>query len=192
VNILDKTLKGLDGIALRLVWFGGALLILAAFIVTVDVILRKLFNISMAGSDELSGYAFGIATAASLTYALLHRSNIRVDALYQHLPVWLRATLDILGHILLVSFLAYVTWRGFLMVADTWANQSRSITPLRTPLAIPQTAWLAGLLLCVVTGTVMTLSALISFFKRDWLAIQQTIGIKSLDEQIEEEAELPS
>ena len=48
MNILDKTLKGLDGLALRLVWLGGALLVLAALIVTVDVILRKIFNISMA------------------------------------------------------------------------------------------------------------------------------------------------
>ena len=45
MNILDKTLKGLDGLALRLVWLGGALLVLAALIVTVDVILRKIFNI---------------------------------------------------------------------------------------------------------------------------------------------------
>ncbi len=188
MNILDKTLKGLDGIALRLVWLGGALLILAALIVTVDVILRKLFNVSMGGSDELSGYAFGIATAGAFTYALLHRANIRVDALYQHLPVWLRGTLDILGHVLLVSFLAYVTWRASLLLGDTYANQSRSITPLRTPLAIPQTLWFAGLLLCVVTGVVMTLSVLVSLIKRDWAAIQQTVGIKSLDEQIEEES----
>ncbi len=188
MNIIDKTLKGLDGIALRLVWVGGALLILAALIVTVDVILRKLFSISMAGSDELSGYAFAIATSLSLTYALLHRSNIRVDALYQHLPEWLRCTLDILGNILLISFIGYVSWRASLLLADTYANQSRSISPLQTPLAIPQTAWFAGLVLFVVTGIVMTLASLIAFFKRDWSAIQQMFGIKSLDEQIEEES----
>ncbi len=188
MNFLDKSLKGLDGLALRLVWFGGALLILAALIVTVDVILRKLFGISMAGSDELSGYAFGIATSLSLTYALLHRSNIRVDALYQHLPEWLRCALDIIGNVLLISFVGYVTWRASLLVADTYANQSRSISPLQTPLAIPQTAWLIGLVLFVVTGTVMTLSSLISFVRRDWLAVQQMFGIKSLDEQIEEES----
>lgn len=188
MNILDKTLKGLDGLALRLVWLGGALLVLAALIVTVDVILRKIFNISMAGSDELSGYAFGIATSLSLTYALLHRSNMRVDALYQHLPMWLRGVLDILGHVLLLGFISYVTWRAWGLLADTYANQSRSISPLQTPLAIPQTAWFAGLVLFVVTGVVMTISSLVSLFKRDWAAIQMQMGIKSLDEQIEEES----
>ncbi|MBO6947301.1 MAG: TRAP transporter small permease [Rhodospirillales bacterium] len=188
MNILDKTLKGLDGLALRLVWLGGALLVIAALIVTVDVILRKIFNISMAGSDELSGYAFGIATSLSLTYALLHRSNMRVDALYQHLPIWLRSVLDILGNILLLTFIGYVTYRASSLLLDTYANQSRSISPLQTPLAIPQTAWFAGLVLFVVTGAVMTISSIISLFKRDWVAIHKLMGIKSLDEQIEEES----
>ncbi|MDA0997215.1 MAG: TRAP transporter small permease [Proteobacteria bacterium] len=187
MNFLDKALRGLDGLSLRLVWVGGALLILAAFIVTIDVIMRKLFNLSMAGSDELSGYAFGIATTFSLTYALLHRSNIRVDALYQYLPPWLRAILDIVGTVLLVGFIAYVTWRGVLLVADTWHNQSRSISPLRTPLAIPQTLWIAGLLLCVVTGAAVIATAVISFVKKDYAAVNRIVGVKSLDEQIEEE-----
>ncbi|MGJ3258363.1 MAG: TRAP transporter small permease subunit [Rhodospirillales bacterium] len=188
MNFLDKTLKGLDGIGLRLVWLGGALLVLAALIVTVDVILRKLFNISMAGSDELSGYAFAIATSLSLSYAFLHRANMRVDALYQHLPIWLRCTLDIVGNILLITFIGYVTWRASLLLADTYANQSRSISPLQTPLAIPQTAWFVGLVLFVVTGTVMTISSLVSYIKRDWVAVHKKMGIKSLDEQIEEES----
>ena len=188
MNFLDKTLKGLDRIALRLVWLGGALLIMAAVIVTVDVILRKIFNISMAGSDELSGYAFGVATTLSLSYALIHRSNIRVDALYQHLPSKLCAILDIIGNILLIAFVSYVAWRGFLMLADTWSNGSRSISPLRTPLAIPQTIWFAGLLLCVITGTTIILRSLIHLAKRDWQSINQSLGIKSVDDQIEEES----
>ena len=104
------------------------------------------------------------------------------------MPEWLRCTLDILGNILLISFIGYVSWRASLLLADTYANQSRSISPLQTPLAIPQTAWFAGLVLFVVTGIVMTLASLIAFFKRDWSAIQQMFGIKSLDEQIEEES----
>jgi len=188
VNFFDKALKGLDAVSLRLVWFGGALLIVAAGIVTVDVIVRKIFNISMAGSDELSGYAFGIATALSLSYALIHRGNMRVDALYQYLPMWLRAVLDIVGTTLLIAFLAYVSWRGFLLVADTWDNQSRSITPLRTPLIIPQAMWITGLILCVVTGAVVITASVWALVKRDWAAVHRLVGMKSLDEQIEEES----
>ncbi len=187
MNLLEKALNGLEGISLRLVWFGGALLILAAVIVTIDVFLRKLFNISMAGSDELSGYAFGIATALSLTYALLHRTNIRVDALYQYMPIWIRSILDIFGTVLLVGFISYVAWRGLLMVADTWANQSRSISPLRTPLVIPQTLWIAGIVLFVVTGVGLIAAALLALVRRDFAAVHRLIGIKSLDEQIEDE-----
>lgn len=187
MNILDKTLKGLDGVALRLVWLGGALLIIAAVIVTIDVIVRKIFNISMAGADELSGYALGIATMLSLAYAMLHRANIRVDALYQHLPLWLRGALDIIGTALLVAFLSYVTWRAGLLLLDTYHNSSRSITPLRTPLAIPQTLWFAGLLLSVVTGAVIIIASIVKLFRKDWAAVHMLAGVKALDEQIEEE-----
>ena len=43
-------------------------------------------------------------------------------------------------------------------------------------------------MLFVVTGTVLTISSLISFIKRDWVAVHKKMGIKSLDEQIEEES----
>ena len=189
MNILDKTLKGLEGASLRLVWFGGALLILAAVIVTIDVVLRKLFNISMAGADELSGYALGIATMLSLSYALLHRANIRVDALYQHLPAWLRAVLDIVGTALLIAFLGYVSWRGGLLLLDTIDNQSRSITPLRTPLVIPQALWYVGIVLAVLTGVVLIVASLVALIRRDWLTVHRLMGVKALDEQIDEESE---
>ena len=39
---------------------GGAMLIFAALMTTVDVILRKLFNWSFGGADEIAGYMFAI------------------------------------------------------------------------------------------------------------------------------------
>ena len=46
-------------------WFGGALLIVAAFVIGIDVVIRKLFNLSIGGADELSGYALAIGSAWS-------------------------------------------------------------------------------------------------------------------------------
>ena len=36
-------------------WFAGGLMLAAAVLVSIDVILRKLFVMSLGGSDELSG-----------------------------------------------------------------------------------------------------------------------------------------
>jgi TRAP-type C4-dicarboxylate transport system permease small subunit len=92
--LLDRALKAADWLSLRAVWAGGALLFLAAFTVSVDVLARKLFTISLGGADELSGYAFAIGTAWAFSFALLRRANVGGDALYQHLPSKVWAVLD--------------------------------------------------------------------------------------------------
>jgi TRAP-type C4-dicarboxylate transport system permease small subunit len=189
MGFFDKLFAGFEVVSQRLVWLSGALLILSAFIVTIDVFARKIFGVSMAGSDELSGYAFGIATMLSLSFALIHRSNIRVDALYQFFPKPLRAILDVVGLALLVSFIGYMAWRGYFLLADSIAYQSRSITPLRTPLVIPQGAWFVGMAFCVVTGVSLLIASLIAVLRGDWNYVQRLLGVKSVDEQIEEETE---
>ena len=187
--MFDRLIDGLDAVSRRLVWFGGALLILSAVVVTVDVFARKLFNISLAGADELSGYAFGIATMLALAHALIHKSNIRVDAFYHRFPTGVRAAADLLGLILLVGFLGFVAYYGFNLLAESYAHSSRSITPLRTPLAVPQTLWCAGIAFCLFTGIVLLAAALGALMRRDWQAVERRIGVKTVDEQIEEETE---
>ncbi len=185
----DKLISGLHGIAIRLVWLSGTLLILSAFLVTVDVIVRKIFGVSMAGADEITGYVFGISIMFSLSYAILHRSNIRIDALYQYMPNWLRAVFDIVGTILLVGFIAFVAYRGYFLVADTYQYGSRSITPLRTPLAIPQTPWLIGMGFAVFTGVVLILAGLVGMLNRNWSYVNRLMGIPTVDEQVKDETE---
>ncbi|MEO6363130.1 MAG: TRAP transporter small permease, partial [Caldimonas sp.] len=58
----------------RVAAIGGGLLILAAAVlVSVDVILRKLFSVTLGGADELSGYALAIGSTWSFAFVLLHR-----------------------------------------------------------------------------------------------------------------------
>jgi TRAP-type C4-dicarboxylate transport system permease small subunit len=185
-----KTVIGkFETIAQRFVWIGGAMLILAALTVTVDVFARKLFGISMAGSDELSGYAFGMSTMLALGYAVLHRANIRVDAFYQYFPAPLRALADIAGLVLLLGFIALIAYFGFNMFLDSVHHGARSITPLRTPLAIPQAIWLLGLGFCLLCGALVVVAAVAALVRGDWAAVQSLVGIKSVDEQIHEETD---
>ena len=70
----------LEQISRFAVWVGGAALMAAAFMVTVDVLFRKFVGITMSGSDEYSGYVFAASTTWAYSYCLLHRSNVRIDA----------------------------------------------------------------------------------------------------------------
>ena len=63
--------------------FGTIFMTLVA-LVTVETIVRKLFNVSLQGVDELGGYALAIGSTISFSLAVLGRNHIRVDVLHQH------------------------------------------------------------------------------------------------------------
>ncbi len=170
-----------------LVWVGGVLILGSAFLVTGEVFARRFFNVSLAGADEISGYAFAVATTLGFAYALFERAHIRVDALIVLLPRVLRLLLSFIGLGLLVGFAAIVTWQGWDLLSDTLKHGSRSITPLRTPLAVPQIPWLLGWAFFVFCGVSLFVAALLSIWRRDAAGAESLIGVKTLDEQIEDE-----
>jgi TRAP-type C4-dicarboxylate transport system permease small subunit len=177
-----------------LAWAGGTLIVLSALLVTLEVILRKIFNISLGGADEISGYAFGVATSFALAFALFERAHIRVDAAYNLFPRWGKLAASLIGIVLLTGFGAVVAYMAWGLVADTLQHGSRSITPMRTPLAIPQIPWLAGWIFFVICGALLIVSATLSILRGKPADADRMIGIKSIDEQIEDEApdlELP-
>ena len=80
-----------------LAWVGGAMLLLSAALVSLDVIFRSLWKVSYFESFELSTYAFAIATALGMSYALASKAHIRIELLYVLLPQRARAWLDVLA-----------------------------------------------------------------------------------------------
>jgi len=186
--MIDRALNGARRLSHVLVWIGGSLILLSAIVVTIEVFARKIFNVSLGGADELSGYAFGVATTCAFAYALFERAHIRVDALYNLFPRPLRIVASFVGLLLLVGFAAVASWMAFSMVADTLTHGSRSITPMRVPLAIPQIPWMLGWLFFIVSGLLLMLAALKRCFAGDLEGAEHLIGTKSVDEQIDDEA----
>ncbi|WP_394688994.1 TRAP transporter small permease subunit [Hoeflea sp.] len=186
--MIEKLISISHGTARRLAWFGGTLLIAASVLVTIDVICRKLFNISLGGADEFTGYCFAVATSLSLSYALFERVHIRIDALYGFAGPRLRAAADLFGVALLTGFTALVAMMAWGLVADTLEYNSRSITPLKVPLAIPQIPWLIGWLFAVFSGVLLLVGAIARLRREGAEASSQLIGIKSTKETIEDEA----
>lgn len=179
-----------ERLARYMIWAGGVLMLIAAVVVTLDVLQRKVshltgFNIS--GSDEISGYLFAIATSWAFSFALLHRANVRVDALYLLLPRRLQCLLDILGIILLSIFVAVVTWHAMNMFIHNYSNWSKSITPLLTPLAIPQFFWIAGLCIFMLNLFLVLLRVMVALLAGDLQTIGRAAGARTQEEELEEE-----
>ena len=170
------------------VWIGGTLIILSALLVTVEVFLRKVFNVSIGGADELSGYAFGIATSLGFAYTLFERAHIRVDALYNLFPNSLKIMANLLGIILLAGFAGVICVMAWGLVADTISHNSHSITPMRTPLALPQIPWLIGWLFFLACCVLLIVASLKALITREFETLNRLIGTKTIDEQIEDES----
>ena len=177
----------LERISRIAVWIGGAALMICAFMVTGDVILRKFLSITMSGSDEISGYVFAAGTTWAYAFCLLHRSNVRIDALYNFLPTWTRAVLDAVGLLLLLGYMTYLTDKSIDVFVTSWQRDSVSITTLATPLWVPQLMWVAGLCWFVLTLSFLLVYVLVSLFLRDVVTVQKIAGAMSAEELLDEE-----
>ena len=188
MNVLDRWL-GLTGRLSRYgVWFGGLLVLASAFLVAFDVIVRKLFVFTIGGADELSGYAFAIGTTWALAFTLLQRANVRVDAMYIRLPAVLQAVLDIVSLLALGFFVGLLTWQAWAVLETSLAFDARATTPLQTPLWMPQSLWLAGLLLFAFTWTPLLLRALLALLSGDLATVRRLAGARTIEEDAAAEA----
>jgi TRAP-type C4-dicarboxylate transport system permease small subunit len=168
-------------------WAGGAALMLCAVMITGDVLCRKFFGISIGGSDEITGYVFAGATTWAYAYCLLHRANIRIDALYNRFPRPMRAAIDVISVLLLLIFVAILTDHAYSTLSESIANNATSITPLTTPMWIPQTFWVIGWVFFLVTLVFVLIHLVKALLSRDLDAIGRIAGLRSVEEEIVEE-----
>jgi TRAP-type C4-dicarboxylate transport system permease small subunit len=170
-----------------LVWLGGTMLVIASAYVSLDVLARKLFNYSFNGADEIAGYSLAISLTFGLAFALFERAHIRIDLAVAGLPFRLRSIFDLIAMAAFGLFIAVLSWYAFFKVMDTFANSSRSVTPLQTPLIIPQGLWLFGLLFCLFCAVCLFIAAILKLRQGDAEGFNQLVGAKSVDEEIQSE-----
>jgi TRAP-type C4-dicarboxylate transport system permease small subunit len=163
---------------------GGIMMLIAAFLVAAEVISRKLLTLVYSGSDEMGAYLFAVGTSWSLAHVLVTRGHVRIDALYGHLPLRVRAAMDVVALIAL-GVLAYIMVdTGWDLVQMNFTEWNRANTPVRTPLALPQIPWLFGFALFFVAIVVSLLRTLQALLRGDYTTAGMTAGIPSQDEEI--------
>ncbi|HLR81659.1 MAG TPA: TRAP transporter small permease [Paenalcaligenes sp.] len=188
-NFLDKALDYAHCLSRFAIWAAGALTLISALYITINVLFRKLAGFSLGGSDELSGYAFAISISWALSFATLERANIRIDALYQTLPTRVCAILDWVALVGLAVFIAYITRYAVDVAHTSWTRGSTANTTLGTPLWIPQLIWLIGLIWFCIVLALMLLRSTWALITGDLVTISKIARIRSTQEEAAEEAE---
>lgn len=171
-------------------WLGtlfGLIFVGLSLVVTVETIVRKVFNFSLQGADELGGYALAVGGTIAFSLALLGRTHIRVDVLHEHLPTVVKAALDWLSVIALAAFAVLIAWLAWFVIQDTMAYQSVSQTPWATPLHYPQSAWLVGLMIFAVVAVLAAIRASVLLVRGDTRRLDGEFGPRSTKEEVDEE-----
>ena len=192
-RFLDLAWGAVAAVARVAIGLGGAMLFVAAAIVTAEVLLRKGlgalvgWSFVFSGSDEISAYLFAVGTAWSMTHVLVNRGHVRIDALYSLFGPRTRAVLDLLALIALLVFVAALLERSWNVAFTSVVDEVRSNTPLRLPLAWAQIPWFAGIALFALALVLGVLRSSWALLRGDLATASATAGAATLDEEIETE-----
>ncbi|MGI9475659.1 MAG: TRAP transporter small permease subunit [Hyphomicrobiaceae bacterium] len=189
MHVLEAIHDRLERISRAAVWLAGGALLLAAIMVTVDVLSRKFLGVTMSGSDEISGYVFAAGTTWSYAYCAIHRSNIRIDALYNFLPQGVQAVLDVVGLSLLFAYMSLLTVSGWEVFVTSFEKNSVAISTLATPLWIPQLFWITGLIMFLITLGFLIIYSGFALITGQLDVVQKVAGTLSVEDEIEEETQ---
>lgn len=112
----------------------AALLLLAmVIIVTGDILLRNLFVMGLAWSNEVSEYALYLITLLTAPWLLRRGQHVRLDLILTTVPkrvAWvMEAAGDIIGFIVCVAMIRY----AWLMTFEAYRNGSITIKNLVFP-----------------------------------------------------------
>lgn len=154
----------------------GFALVAVSFLVAADVIMRRLFNVSATGSGEIAGYVLAIISTWGFAYAAADKAHIRIDSLIQFLPMRLRALSGLVAQASLLGFGLFLSYHAWGVVAFSLEHASKSQTPLQVPLAIPQSIWLAGILVFTLTTLFIVVAGARCAARRDWQTLAEIGG----------------
>src|SRR5690606_31890412 len=112
--------------------FGAIFLGLSALI-AIEVVVRKVFGISLQGANELGGYALAVGSTLAFTLALFGRNHIRVDVLHERLSATWQAVLNWFSSLLMAGFAALLGVLAIGDIRDTLDFQSTAQTSWATP-----------------------------------------------------------
>ena len=159
-NAGSLSIKSYTAVAAR--WsarLGGGMILLAVFLVAAEVVARNLGLGVRLHAFDLTNYAFAAAIAFGFSFALIERAHIRIDLVYQRLPLGLRAWLDAIALTGLAVMACGMAWQAWRVVAASLKLGARPNSTLDIPLAIPQAVWATGLTWFALVATVLSVIA---------------------------------
>jgi TRAP-type C4-dicarboxylate transport system permease small subunit len=183
VHVIDAVITG---VSLCMSRVGGVLLLLAALLVSFEILGRKFLSLPFSVGTELSTYALAVGASWSFAQALLLRAHVRIDVLRNLLPPPVRTVLDIVALVSLAAFALLLSWHVWDTVATSWNLGARENTPLATPLVIPQLLWFWGMAWFAAVALVETIRACAALARGDMTTLNRIAAPVGVEDEIDE------
>jgi TRAP-type C4-dicarboxylate transport system permease small subunit len=132
-----------------------------ALLISSEVASRAFIGSSTGISWEFSTYLMATLFFFGAAHTVRTEGHVRVSLLLQALPPRAARLLDLTVTLLALAVCVFLTAALFDLALTSLARNHRSLTPIRTPLAIPQ--------LFVAFGALCVSLALASRFLKLWL-----------------------
>lgn len=163
--------------------------VLCAFFIAFEVLARSVFKVSTGSTTELSGYALAFGLSWGLAHALTERSHVRIDMLINRMPQRARVPMHLLALLVLAVFIGFVAKGAYELVDESLLFNATDISLLRTPLAIPQGLWAAGLAVFFLLIVLMFVENLLLALCGDLRQVERNLTARGYDEEAQEALE---
>lgn len=131
---LAKKIEGLN----RFIYMISSLaILLSAFILTYEVIMRYILRTPTIWEIEASVYLTIMATFLAAAYGLKDGAHINIDLVTRLLPPKFNTKLSMVTSALSLIFCILIAWKGWEMWWEAFSKGWRSETVWSFPLAIP-------------------------------------------------------
>ena len=149
--------------------------------------MRKVFNRSLQGVDELGGYALAIGAALAFVVAIIGGAHIRIDLLHDRFPRGARVVLNSIAMLALATTAGALFYMGWHSWQESIQFNSTAQTPWATPLRLPQAGWVAALAVFAFVAVVYAMHTLYLLVTGQAQSLDRHYAPRSSKDELEEE-----
>jgi TRAP-type C4-dicarboxylate transport system permease small subunit len=169
----ERSLALADAVCAFIALVSGALFLLLSFYITSDALGRTFGGPYSGATNDISTYTLAAAGTWGFAYALRRAAHVRVDLLLPMVPLRARYLLNIGNAFLIGVFAAMTSYYCWGLTHGSWELDARSITPLQTPLVIPQALMTAGITALAIEAFLITIYGIVRYASLDLETLMQ-------------------
>lgn len=154
-----------------------------------DIVARRLLGFSSEATSELTGYLMAIGMTWGMAGTLIERGHVRIDVLVQKLPLAVRVWLHLASLAALAVTAGFFVYGAVSLARDSLELGATDLSALRTPLALPQGLWAAGLALLALAVVALGARALAQLRERRLDDLDRMLMARSYEDEAAETLE---